>query len=102
METASLAAVEPPDITYRLLAQEELVGGGRLSALQLEAVVYACQRHQQVRWAHCTCYAVPAVLRLLRCLRSLCCCCLRLLYCQNIYDQLETSYKKLIQNDKFF
>lgn len=48
METASLAAVEPPDIAYRLRAHKELVQKKALSALQLEAVVYACQRHQQV------------------------------------------------------
>lgn len=47
VETASLAAVDPPDISYTLAAQEELVTGGRVSALQLEAVVYACQRHEQ-------------------------------------------------------
>eukprot|EP00887_Chlorella_sp_A99_P005244 scaffold1.g5244.t1 len=46
VETASLSAVAPPDITYQLKAQKELVAGRRLSALQLEAVVYACQRHE--------------------------------------------------------
>ena len=46
VETASLSAVEPPDITYELAAYEELVGKTALSALQLEAVVYACQRHE--------------------------------------------------------
>lgn len=49
METASLAAVEPPDITYTLRAHKKLVEAKALSALQLEAVVYACQRHQQAR-----------------------------------------------------
>lgn len=47
VETASLGAVEPPDITYELTAKKELVDEARLSALQLEAVVYACQRHEQ-------------------------------------------------------
>ncbi|PRW58205.1 strawberry notch-like [Chlorella sorokiniana] len=46
VETASLAAVAPPDITYQLAAHDQLVGC--LSALQLESVVYACQRHQQM------------------------------------------------------
>jgi hypothetical protein len=46
VETASLAAVPPPDITYELAAYKELVDTGSLSALQLEAVVYACQRHE--------------------------------------------------------
>lgn len=47
VETASLAAVEPPDVTYELAAHASLVGRRVLSALQLEAVVYACQRHEQ-------------------------------------------------------
>lgn len=47
VETSSLAAVEPPDITYELAAKEKLVDEKRLSALQLEAIVYACQRHEQ-------------------------------------------------------
>lgn len=46
VETASLAAVPPPNITYELAAYKELVDAGSLSALQLEAVVYACQRHE--------------------------------------------------------
>jgi hypothetical protein len=45
VETASLAAVEPPDITYKLQAQT-LADSGTLSALQLESIVYACQRHE--------------------------------------------------------
>lgn len=47
VETSSLAAVEPPDVTYELAARKTLVDEKRLSALQLEAVVYACQRHEQ-------------------------------------------------------
>lgn len=47
VETSSLAAVEPPDVTYDLAARKLLVDEKRLSALQLEAVVYACQRHEQ-------------------------------------------------------
>ena len=46
VETSSLSAVAPPDITYELKAKDILVGQHRLSALQLEAVVYACQRHE--------------------------------------------------------
>ncbi len=46
VETASLAAVEPPDITYQLNIQD-LVDEGKLSGLQLESIVYACQRHEQ-------------------------------------------------------
>lgn len=47
VETASLAAVEPPDITYQLHIQD-LVEEGKLSGLQLESIVYACQRHDQL------------------------------------------------------
>ena len=47
VETASLAAVEPPDITYKLHIQD-LVDEGKLSGLQLESIVYACQRHEQL------------------------------------------------------
>jgi P-loop containing NTP hydrolase pore-1 len=46
VETASLASVEPPDISYRLQL-DDLVASGGLSALQLESIVYACQRHEQ-------------------------------------------------------
>lgn len=46
VETASLASVEPPDISYTLQL-DDLVASGGLSALQLESIVYACQRHEQ-------------------------------------------------------
>eukprot|EP00898_Chlorokybus_atmophyticus_P004114 jgi/Chlat1/4703/Chrsp3S00444 len=48
VETSSLSAVEPPDVTYRPVISDEIAETGALSALQLEAVVYACQRHEQV------------------------------------------------------
>lgn len=47
VETASLAAVEPPDITYQLHL-EDLIQAKLLSGLQLESIVYACQRHDQL------------------------------------------------------
>jgi hypothetical protein len=46
VETASLGAVEPPDVTYELQL-DDLVESGALSGLQLESIVYACQRHEQ-------------------------------------------------------
>ena len=46
VETASLAAVDPPDISYQLHIND-LVESGQLSGLQLESIVYACQRHEQ-------------------------------------------------------
>jgi len=45
VETASLAAVEPPDVTYELHLDEQ-IENGTLSGLQLESIVYACQRHE--------------------------------------------------------
>ena len=45
VESASLAAVEPPDVTYRH-ALRDVVSLGKLSSLQLESVIYASQRHQ--------------------------------------------------------
>lgn len=46
METASLASVLPPNVYYTLRLPKETINGGKLSALQLEAVVYACQQHE--------------------------------------------------------
>ena len=43
---SSLSSVQPPDIWYRLQLPEEVVHRSLLSALQLEAVVYACQQHE--------------------------------------------------------
>ncbi|CAG5124587.1 unnamed protein product [Candidula unifasciata] len=46
VETSSLSSVEPPDVNYQLKILDEGVDeGGRLSALQLEAITYACQKH---------------------------------------------------------
>ena len=38
--------VEPPDITYRLLLSQEMMNKCKLSAPQLETVVYASQKQQ--------------------------------------------------------
>ncbi|XP_023944844.2 protein strawberry notch isoform X2 [Bicyclus anynana] len=48
VETASLSSVEPVDVTYSLGLPDETVRGGLLSALQLEAVVYAAQAHEHL------------------------------------------------------
>lgn len=42
VETSSLASVEPPEIFYKLKMPKEVYEKSKLSALQLEAVVYAC------------------------------------------------------------
>ncbi|CAH8532378.1 unnamed protein product [Schistosoma bovis] len=46
VESSSLSSVSPPDIHYRLILPDEVIERAYLSALQLEAVVYACQRHE--------------------------------------------------------
>ena len=45
VENSTLAAVAPPDITYNLAMPANIIYEGKLSNLQLEAVVYGCQRH---------------------------------------------------------
>ncbi|KJH46288.1 hypothetical protein DICVIV_07676 [Dictyocaulus viviparus] len=47
VETASLSSVSPPDVKYQISIPEYLIDCGSVSALQLEAVIYACQMHQQ-------------------------------------------------------
>ncbi|KAJ7378733.1 Protein strawberry notch 1 [Desmophyllum pertusum] len=45
VETSSLSSVTPPDIWYHLDLPQVVIDDCHLSALQLEAVVYACQQH---------------------------------------------------------
>ncbi|CAH2067889.1 unnamed protein product [Thlaspi arvense] len=47
VETSSLSAVQPPEPTYDLRIKEELERSKALSCLQIETLVYACQRHLQ-------------------------------------------------------
>jgi len=42
-----MASVEPPNVWYELSLPDEIVNKGKLSAVQLEAVTYACQQHEQ-------------------------------------------------------
>lgn len=46
VETSSLSSVEPPSVFYRLSIPEHVIDSGAISALQLEAIVYACQKHE--------------------------------------------------------
>ena len=46
VETSSLASVEPPEVWYKLKMPEHVYDDGALSALQLEAIVYASQKHE--------------------------------------------------------
>ncbi len=45
VENSTLSAVAPPDITYNLAMPASILSEGKLSNLQLEAIVYGCQRH---------------------------------------------------------
>lgn len=47
IETPSLTSVDLPDAWYNPDLPEETVNSGALSALQLETVIYSCQRHDQ-------------------------------------------------------
>ncbi|KAM1256115.1 hypothetical protein ACFX1Q_030270 [Malus domestica] len=47
VETSSLAAVQPPEPTYDLKIKDDLENLKALSCLQIEILVYACQRHLQ-------------------------------------------------------
>ncbi|XP_042027486.1 protein FORGETTER 1-like isoform X1 [Salvia splendens] len=47
VETSSLSAVQPPEPTYDLRIKDELESSKALSCLQIETLVYACQRHLQ-------------------------------------------------------
>ena len=46
LSQSSLSSVSPPDIWYRLKLPQEVIDSCQLSALQLEAVTYACQQHE--------------------------------------------------------
>lgn len=46
VETSTLSSVPPPDITYSLSLPNMIADDGLLSALQLEAITYACQQHE--------------------------------------------------------
>ncbi|KAK6934763.1 Zinc finger, PHD-finger, partial [Dillenia turbinata] len=45
VETSCLSAVQPPEPTYDLKIKHELETSKTLSCLQIETLVYACQRH---------------------------------------------------------
>jgi hypothetical protein len=47
VEAASMASVAPPNITYHPRLPVEIVTAGKLSAIQIERVIYSGQRHEQ-------------------------------------------------------
>ncbi|CAD5223444.1 unnamed protein product [Bursaphelenchus okinawaensis] len=48
VETASLSAVSAPEIRYHMTIPEETIDSGKISALQLEAALYACQAQERI------------------------------------------------------
>ncbi|MEE6487475.1 hypothetical protein FKM82_014915 [Ascaphus truei] len=48
VETSTLSSVPPPDVSYTLCLPSSIGDRGLLSALQLEAIVYACQQHEVI------------------------------------------------------
>ena len=46
VETSSLSSVEPQNVWYNPSIPESTIDYGHLSALQLESIVYAAQRHE--------------------------------------------------------
>jgi hypothetical protein len=49
VETSSLASVEPPNVHYCLHLPQQVIDSGRLSALQLESIIYACQKNKTMQ-----------------------------------------------------
>lgn len=47
VENSTLAAVLPPDVFYNLSLPANIIAEGKLSNLQLEAIVYGNQRHAE-------------------------------------------------------
>lgn len=46
VESATMASVEPPEVNYTPKIPAEVIKGGKLSDVQMEAITYAGQRHQ--------------------------------------------------------
>ena len=46
VENSTLSAVEPPNVEYRLKMSADTWSSRQLSNLQLEAIIYGCQRHR--------------------------------------------------------
>lgn len=48
IDFSSMASIPPPDVWYKLSLPSEVAERSFLSALQLEAVIYACQQHEKL------------------------------------------------------
>lgn len=48
VETGNMAAVEPPDVTYKPSLPQDIIDSGKISDAQLESIIYAGQAHSVV------------------------------------------------------
>ena len=48
VESSSLSSVAPPMVWFDLKLSSDIVDECKLSALQLEAIVYSCQQHMNI------------------------------------------------------
>ena len=48
VESSSLSSVAPPSVWFDLKLPDDIVDECKLSSLQLEAIVYACQQHMNI------------------------------------------------------
>uniref|UniRef100_A0A7M5XKE9 Uncharacterized protein n=1 Tax=Clytia hemisphaerica TaxID=252671 RepID=A0A7M5XKE9_9CNID len=48
VETSSMASVAPPDVWYSLMLPTDIIDERKLSALQLESIVYSSQQHEKL------------------------------------------------------
>lgn len=48
VETSTLSSIEPNDITYQLSIPNKCIEEKKLSALQLESIIYASQAHEKI------------------------------------------------------
>ena len=45
---SSMASVSPPDVWYNLIIPQDVINERKLSALQLESIVYSAQQHEKL------------------------------------------------------
>ena len=48
VESSSLSSVAPPSVWFDLKLSNDVVDECKLSALQIEAIVYSCQQHMNI------------------------------------------------------
>ncbi len=48
LPSSSLSSVEPPQVWFDLRLPQQTIDETKLSSLQLESIVYACQQHMNI------------------------------------------------------